>query len=87
MSERPNAWDLYSSHKDFARAEHAIEKAWRNAQKLSPDKPSSERAHLAEKFVYGELKRWSHVGAMDSEPIWVLKDRVRKHFGCDGGWL
>jgi hypothetical protein len=82
-----NPWELYETHPRFAQATCAIERAWEQATRLAPDKPSSERAHLAEKHVYEALKLWSDVGALDTEPVWVLRDRVRHHFGCDGGWL
>lgn len=82
-----NPWELYESHKDFAKATCAIEKAWEQAKRLAPDQASVERAYLAEKHVYRVLQQWSAVGAMDTEPVWVLRDRVRHHFGVEGGWL
>lgn len=82
-----NPWDLYESHPRFAEASSDIEAAWQEAKRLAPEKPSSERARLAEKHVYETLKLWSDVGALDTEPVWALRDRVRHHFGCDGGWL
>lgn len=82
-----NPWDLYESHPHFSRATRSIEAAWQRAIRLAPDKSSSERASLAEKHMYAVLQKWSVVGATDTEPMWVLRDRVRKHFGVDGGWL
>jgi hypothetical protein len=82
-----NDWELYECHPDFTQAYHAIEVAWREAKSLAPDKPSQERARLAEQHVYKVMQRWDHVGATDTESRWMLSYRVRKHFGCEGGSL
>lgn len=82
-----NPWDLYETHRQFKQATGDIEAAWHRAKALAPNKTSKERARLAEEYVYNVLKRWRHVGALDTEPVWVLRDRVRHHFGVDGGWL
>jgi len=82
-----NEWDLYDGHSKYPLAVQAIERAWQEAIRLAPDKPTKARALLAEKHVYDVLQKWSDVGACDTEPVWVLRDRIRKHFGCDGGWL
>jgi hypothetical protein len=84
---RDNPWDLYETDPGFLPATNALETAWGEAKRIAPDKPSSERARLAEQYVYKVMQRWNHVGATDTEPVWVLRDRVRKHFGCAGGYL
>jgi hypothetical protein len=84
---RNNPWDIYESHPRFDDANKALEKAWDQAKRLAPELPTSDRAYQAEKHVYATMKLWSDVGAMDTEPVWVLRDRVRKHFGVDGNWL
>lgn len=82
-----NPWELYESHPQFSTATSAIEKAWQEAKSLAPELRASDRARLAEKHVYETLKLWRDVGALDTEPAWVLRDRIRGHFGVDGGWL
>lgn len=82
-----NPWELYESHCCFAKASLEIEMAWNDAKQLAPERPSSERAGIAERHVYRTLERWREVGALDTEPVAILRERVRKHFGCEGGWL
>lgn len=82
-----NDWELYESHPRFDDALKALNKAWDAAIRLAPELPATDRAQMAEKHVYGVMKLWSDVGAMDSEPVWHLKDRVRAHFGTDGNWI
>ncbi len=82
-----NPWELYSTHPQFAAANTAINKAWDEAKSLLPDRPSAERAKAAEQHVYAELKKWSEVGAMDTEPVNHLAWNVYHHFGVSGGYV
>ena len=84
---RTNFWELYESHPNYAQATITIDAAWREAKSIAPDKPSRERARLAEQHVYSIMRQWSHVGATDTEPVCTLRDCVRKHFRCEGGYL
>lgn len=82
-----NNWELYDDHPDFAAAHAAIETAWGEAQRIAPEAPFKDRANQAERHVYAVLRKWSHVGAMDTEPMAELRYRVRKHFGIEGGYV
>lgn len=82
-----NPWELYESDPQFPEATWALEEAWEQAKSIAPSEPAQVRANLAERHVYRVLEQWADVGAMDSEPLWVLRNRVKRHFGVDGGWV
>jgi hypothetical protein len=81
-----NAWELYSDHEYFKAADLALDEAWAAAKCVAPDKPSAERAKLAERQMFAAMERWADVGAMDTEPRAHLAWLVKNHFGVSGGW-
>lgn len=82
-----NLWELYEDHPSFAEATLALNDAWAEAKRIAPELPSKERANLAERHVYQVMEKWRDVGALDSEPFYLLSKRVCAHFGCTGSFV
>ena len=76
-----NPYELYETEPGFAQATAAINRAWHDAQWVIPERPTVERAKAAEMLMYQTLKKYPNVGAIDTEPVAIVKEMVRKHFG------
>jgi hypothetical protein len=76
-----NKWELYEDHPLYATATAALDAAWQQAIRLSPEKPSRDRALAAMLHVHKVMETYSAVGANDSEPRWHLEHLIETHFG------
>jgi hypothetical protein len=82
-----NPYELSKSNPQFTEATQALHRAWHDAQWVIPERPSSERANAAEKLMHNVLKKYKHVGALDTEAVQIIREMVRKHFGMSGNFL
>jgi hypothetical protein len=82
-----NPYQLHDDDPQLAAATHALDRAWHDAQWVIPERPTVERAKAAEMLMSNALKKYQHVGALDTEPLAIVRQRVRNHFGMSGGYL
>ena len=83
MTQTTNHWELYSSMRGWKGATKALDRAWKQAQRLD----TAKEAHF---YVEKIMAKYAHLGACDSEPRYHLARRLRARYGeeCEyqPGW-
>lgn len=69
-----NPWELYSSHAGCAEANRLLDATWEYARTM-------KMAGAAELFMLAQLENLSYMGAMDSEPRAILRDKLTDEYG------
>jgi len=68
---KSNPWDIYSSHPLFDSANIALDEGWKIAKKF-------ELVSDAEQYMDRIMERYSEVGAYDTEPRAILREKLGK---------
>jgi len=68
-----NLWELYSTSADCEAANINISRAWEQAKRKSS-------AAEAEACMLKVMKKYAHVGALDSDVRSLLRSRLKAHF-------
>ena len=80
LVKRVKSCNLTAEDLELYDAEPGAEEAAKDISRAIMEHFNNDALSTTEKMsnVYAILKRWSHVGATDSEPLWVV-ERILRH--------